>query len=34
VGGFIAGMALIHLFANAEYLDRRRSGGFILPRDA
>jgi membrane associated rhomboid family serine protease len=34
VGGFIAGMALIHLFANPSYLDRRRSGVFILPRDA
>jgi len=34
VGGFIAGMALIRLFANPEYLERRRGGGLILPRDA
>jgi membrane associated rhomboid family serine protease len=34
VGGFIAGMALIHLFADAAHLERRRSGVFSLPRDA
>jgi len=32
VGGFVAGAALIRLFANAEYLARRRSGAIILPR--
>ena len=32
VGGFVAGMALIRLFANPEYLARRRSGAIILPR--
>jgi membrane associated rhomboid family serine protease len=34
VGGFVAGMALIKLFANPEYLERRRSGPIILPRGA
>jgi len=34
VGGFVAGMVLIKLFANAEYLARRRSGVIILPRGA
>ena len=34
VGGFVAGMALIKLFANRDYLERRRGGVFILPRDA
>jgi len=34
VGGFVAGMALIKLFANPEYLSRRRSGVIILPRGA
>jgi membrane associated rhomboid family serine protease len=34
VGGFVAGMALIRLFANPEYLARRRSGAIILPRGA
>jgi len=34
VGGFVAGMALIKLFANREYLERRRGGVVILPRDA
>jgi membrane associated rhomboid family serine protease len=32
VGGFLAGMALIKLFANPEYLQRRRSRVIILPR--
>ena len=32
VGGFVAGMALIRLFVNPEYLARRRSGVIILPR--
>ena len=34
VGGFVAGMALIRVFANPEYLARRRSGAIILPRGA
>ena len=34
VGGFIAGMALIRLFADADHLERRRSGPIILPRGA
>ena len=34
VGGFVAGMALIKLFANRDYLERRRGGVVILPRDA
>ena len=34
VGGFVAGMALIRLFVNPEYLARRRSGVIILPRGA
>ena len=33
VGGFIAGLVLIKLFANSEYLERRRGGVVILPRD-
>jgi len=33
VGGFLAGLALIKLFANREYLERRRGGVVILPRD-
>ena len=33
VGGFIAGMALIKLFVDADFLARRR-GVLILPRDA
>jgi len=33
VGGFVAGLALIKLFANAEFLERRRGGMIILPRD-
>jgi membrane associated rhomboid family serine protease len=32
VGGFLAGMALVRLFANPEYLERRRAGVIILPR--
>jgi membrane associated rhomboid family serine protease len=32
VGGFIAGMALIRLFANSEYLERHRTGALILRR--
>ena len=34
VGGFVAGMALIRLFVNPEYLERRRSRVIILPRGA
>jgi membrane associated rhomboid family serine protease len=34
VGGFVAGMALIRVFANPDYLARRRSGPIILPRGA
>jgi len=34
VGGFVAGLLLIKLFANSEYLERRRGGMLILPRDA
>src|SRR5439155_767053 len=34
VGGFVAGLVLIKLFANPEYLERRRGGVIILPRDA
>src|SRR5205809_2692268 len=34
VGGFVAGMALIKLFANRDYLERRRGGVVILPRGA
>jgi len=34
VGGFLAGMALIKLFVNPEYLERRRSPVIILPRGA
>src|SRR5438093_3300435 len=33
VGGFVAGMALIRLFTNPDYLERRRGGMVILPRD-
>jgi membrane associated rhomboid family serine protease len=33
VGGFVAGLLLIKLFANADYLERRRGGMLILPRD-
>ncbi len=33
VGGFVAGLLLIKLFANSDYLERRRSGMLILPRD-
>src|SRR6266487_480421 len=33
VGGFVAGLALIKLFANPEFLERRRGGMIILPRD-
>ena len=32
VGGFVAGMALIRVFVNPEYLERRRSRVIILPR--
>jgi len=34
VGGFVLGLVLIKLFANSEYLERRRGGMLILPRDA
>src|SRR6266702_2449982 len=34
VGGFVAGMVLIRLFTNPDYLGRRRGGIVILPRDA
>jgi len=34
VGGFVAGMALIRLFANPDYLARRRTGPIIPPRGA
>jgi len=34
VGGVILGLVLIKWFANAEYLERRRGGVLILPRDA
>jgi membrane associated rhomboid family serine protease len=34
VGGFVAGMALIKLFANPEFLQRRRSPVIILQRGA
>ncbi len=33
VGGFIAGLVLIKLLANPEFLERRRAGVVILPRD-
>ncbi len=33
VGGFVAGLLLIKLFADAEFLERRRGGMVILPRD-
>jgi len=33
VGGFLCGLVLIKLFANADYLARRRAGVLILPRD-
>jgi len=33
VGGFVAGLVLIKLFANPEFLERRRGGMVILPRD-
>src|SRR2546425_10982410 len=33
VGGFLTGLLLIKLFANADHLARRRAGAFILPRD-
>ena len=33
VGGFVTGLALIKLFANSEFLERRRGGMLILPRD-
>ncbi len=32
VGGFVVGLLLIKLFANAEYLERRPGGRLILPR--
>src|SRR2546429_4790216 len=34
VGGFVAGLLLIKLFANSEYLERRRGRMLILPRGA
>ena len=33
VGGFLAGLLLIKLFAKSDYLERRRGGMIILPRD-
>jgi membrane associated rhomboid family serine protease len=33
VGGFVTGLLLIKLFAKADYLERRRGGMLILPRD-
>jgi len=33
VGGFLTGLLLVKLFANSEFLERRRAGVF-LPRDA
>jgi len=34
VGGFVAGLVLVKLFANPEFLERRRvGGGAFLPRD-
>ena len=32
VGGFVAGMLLIKLFADPEFLERRRAGALIVPR--
>ena len=32
VGGFVVGLLLIKLFANADYMERRPGGRFILPR--
>jgi len=34
VGGFVAGMILIKLFADPEFLERRRAGVLIAPRGA
>jgi len=34
VGGFVAGLVLVKLFANPEFLERRRSGGMFLQHDA
>ncbi|HYT04978.1 MAG TPA: rhomboid family intramembrane serine protease [Gemmatimonadales bacterium] len=34
VGGFVAGLVLIKLFANPDFLERRRAGPVILPRGA
>ena len=34
VGGFVAGMLLIKLFANPEFLERRRAAAIIVPRGA
>ncbi len=33
VGGFLAGLVAVKLFANPEFLERRRGGVVILPRD-
>jgi membrane associated rhomboid family serine protease len=33
VGGFVAGLVLIKLFADSAFLERRRGGMVILPRD-
>src|SRR6266511_6349611 len=33
VGGFLAGLVAVKLFANQEFLERRRGGVVILPRD-
>ena len=32
IGGFVAGMLLIKLFADPEFLERRRAGALIVPR--
>ncbi len=34
VGGFVAGLVLVKLFANPEFLERRRAGAGFLPHDA
>jgi len=34
VGGFVAGLVLVKLFANPEFLERRRAGALFLQHDA